>query len=70
MIEIRRILCPIVFSDHSRRALDHAVAIARWYESTVTALRVVSPAPVAAYGPGSMVFESIVWTAVDGDPRR
>ena len=31
MIEIRRILCPIDFSDHSRRALDHAIAIARWY---------------------------------------
>ena len=48
MIEIRRILCPIDFSDHSRRALDHAIAIARWYESTVTALHVFSPAPVAA----------------------
>jgi nucleotide-binding universal stress UspA family protein len=36
MIEIRQILCPIDFSDHARRALDHAIAIARWYESTVT----------------------------------
>jgi hypothetical protein len=27
MIEIQRILCPIDFSDFSRRALDHAVAI-------------------------------------------
>ena len=51
MIEIRRILCPIDFSDYSRRALDHAIAIARWYESTVTALHVFSPAPVAAFGP-------------------
>ena len=32
MIEIRRILCPIDFSDCSRRALDHAVAIAKWYD--------------------------------------
>jgi nucleotide-binding universal stress UspA family protein len=67
MIDIRRILCPIDFSDHSRRALDHAIAIARWYESTVSVLHVFSPAPVAAFGPGSVVFEPIVLTAVDRD---
>ena len=67
MIEIRRILCPIDFSDYSRRALDHAIAIARWYESTVTALHVFSPAPVALFGPGPVVFEPIVLTAVDRD---
>jgi nucleotide-binding universal stress UspA family protein len=67
MIEIRRILCPIDFSDHSRRALDHAVAIARWYEAKVTALHVFSPAAVAAFGPGPVVFEPIVLTAVDRD---
>lgn len=65
MIEIRRILCPVDFSDYSRRALDHAIAIARWYESTVTALHVFSPAPVTAWGPGPVVFEPIVLTAVD-----
>jgi nucleotide-binding universal stress UspA family protein len=67
MIEIRRILCPIDFSDHSRRALDHAIAIARWYESTVTVLYVFSAAPVAAFGHDSAVFEPIVLTAVDRD---
>jgi nucleotide-binding universal stress UspA family protein len=67
MIEIRRILCPIDFSDHSRRALDHAVAIARWYESTVTALHVFSPAPVAAFGPGPVVLEPMVLTPADRD---
>ena len=67
MIEIRRILCPIDFSDHSRRALDHAVAIARWYESTISVLHVFSPAPVAAFGPGPVVFEPIVLTPVDRD---
>jgi nucleotide-binding universal stress UspA family protein len=65
MIEIRRILCPVDFSDYSRRALDHAIAIARWYESTVTALHVFSPAPVAAYGPGPLAFDPIVLTPVD-----
>ena len=67
MIEIRRILCPVDFSDHSRRALDHAIAIARWYESTVTVLRVFSPVPVAAFGPGPVVLEPIVLTSVDRD---
>jgi nucleotide-binding universal stress UspA family protein len=65
MIEIRRILCPIDFSDHARRALVHAIAIARWYESTVTVLHVFSPPPVAAFGTGSVVFEPIVLTADD-----
>jgi nucleotide-binding universal stress UspA family protein len=46
MSEPRRILCPIDFSDFSRRALDHALAVARCYRSTVTALHVVAPTPV------------------------
>jgi nucleotide-binding universal stress UspA family protein len=41
MIEIRRILCPIDFSETSRHALEHALAIAKWYESEVTALHVI-----------------------------
>ena len=60
MIEIRKILCPIDFSDYSRRALDHAVAIARWYDSRITVLHVFSAAPVAAYAPGAPGLESIV----------
>jgi len=67
MIEIRRILCPIDFSDHSRRALDNAIAIARWYEARVTVLHVFSPAPVPAMAPGHVVFEPIILTAVDRD---
>jgi nucleotide-binding universal stress UspA family protein len=67
MIEIRRILCPVDFSDYSRGALDHALAIARLYESTVTVLHVVSGTPVAPFGPGSVVVEPIVLTAVDRD---
>ena len=43
MVEIRRILCAVDFSDYSRRALDYAVAVAGWYESTVTVLYVFSP---------------------------
>jgi nucleotide-binding universal stress UspA family protein len=58
MIEIRRILCPTDFSDFSRRALDHAVVIAKWYESTITLVHVSPIVPLAAYAPGSGVVPS------------
>jgi nucleotide-binding universal stress UspA family protein len=58
MIEIRRILCPTDFSDCSRRALDHAVAIAKWYESAITLVHVSPIVPLAAYAPGSGVVPS------------
>lgn len=51
MIKIARILWPVDFSEHARHALQHAVAIARWYDSRITALhvhpgyRVVGDAP-------------------------
>lgn len=67
MIEIRRILCPIDFSDFSRRALDHAVAIAAWYDSTITLLHVSTAVPVAAYAPGSDLLPSAVLTQDDRD---
>lgn len=38
--QIRQILCPIDFSDFSRHALDHAMAIAHRYDARVTALHV------------------------------
>jgi nucleotide-binding universal stress UspA family protein len=49
VIEIRRILCPIDYSDCSRRALAYATAIARWYHATVTVLHVyalATPSPL------------------------
>lgn len=58
MINIRRVLCPIDFSDCSRRALDHAVAIANWYDSTITLVYVSPIVPLAAYAPGSGVVPS------------
>ena len=51
MIELKQILCPVDFSECSRRALDHALAVARCYSSTVTALHVVSPMPVVVPSP-------------------
>jgi len=41
MVDINRILCPVDFSEFSERALEHAVTIARWYESAITVLHVV-----------------------------
>lgn len=41
MNEFRRILCPVDFSDASRHAVDHAIAIAGWYGSHLTALHVL-----------------------------
>jgi nucleotide-binding universal stress UspA family protein len=66
MIEIRRILCPIDFSDFSRRAFDHAVAIARWYESTITLLHVSAGVPAAAYAAGTMLPAGFL-TSADRD---
>jgi nucleotide-binding universal stress UspA family protein len=51
MIELKQILCPVDFSEFSRRALDHALGLARCYGSTVTALHVVAPMPVVVPAP-------------------
>jgi nucleotide-binding universal stress UspA family protein len=40
MMTLERILCPVDFSEPSKRALRHALAIARWHESELTVLYV------------------------------
>src|SRR3954454_421314 len=40
MITLNRILCPVDFSDPSKRALRHALAVARWHQSELTVLHV------------------------------
>lgn len=42
MIEMTRVLCPIDFSEFSRHAVDHAAAVARWYDARLTVLYVFS----------------------------
>jgi len=51
MISIRKILCPIDFSDHSKAALAHAEEIARRFEAELVVAHIVEPVlyPVA-YG--------------------
>ncbi len=67
MIAMHRILCPVDFSDHSKRALDHALAIAKWYDSTVTVLHVCPVMPVAAYVSGSGLPAYVTMTREDRD---
>jgi nucleotide-binding universal stress UspA family protein len=45
VLHINRILCPIDFSECSYRALHHAMAVARWYEASVTVLHVFTNVP-------------------------
>ena len=47
MIQIKRILCPVDFSEFSRHALDEAIAIAHLYDACVTGLHVF-PEAIAA----------------------
>jgi nucleotide-binding universal stress UspA family protein len=49
VIAFKHILCPVDFSDSSSHSLDHALALARWYDSKLTVLHVVptfEPVPV------------------------
>ena len=57
MTAIKRILCPVDFSEFSRHALDSAVAIARQQRATVTAVYVVPPPQTVypAFGIGAFV---------------
>jgi nucleotide-binding universal stress UspA family protein len=49
MPRIERILCAVDFSECSRRGIDYAVAMARWYNARVTALHVVPPLLLTPY---------------------
>ena len=67
MIEIRQILCPIDFSEFSRHALDHAVAIARRYDSVITVFNACALVPATAYAPGTPMLPVSVPTPDDLD---
>ena len=43
MREIKRILCPVDFSDASAHAIDQAIALAGWCKARITALHVFTP---------------------------
>lgn len=54
MISITHVLCPIDFSEFSRHALDHAAAMARWYEARLTVLYVSVNRPAMDLPPISL----------------
>lgn len=66
MIEIRRILCPTDLSDVSRRAFDHAAALAWHYGSEVRVVHVVEP--FRSVSGGGLPYPS--WTALNPEARR
>jgi nucleotide-binding universal stress UspA family protein len=51
MVEMQRILCPVDFSDVSRRALAHAVTLARWYKARLTVMHAFHVVPLAPMAP-------------------
>jgi nucleotide-binding universal stress UspA family protein len=46
MITLRHILCPVDLSEPSRRALQHAAALAGWYEAALEVLHVDTTLPM------------------------
>lgn len=58
MVEIREILCPTDFSEASRHALDHAMVIAKWYGSRITALHVIH-VPLVPEPPPSVLVAGV-----------
>jgi len=57
MIQITHVLCPVDFSEFSRRAVDHAAAVARWYRAKLTVLHVFPNLPVLDLPPVVMGAE-------------
>jgi nucleotide-binding universal stress UspA family protein len=64
MIPMKAILCPVDFSEESRHALEHALALASWYHARVLVLHVHRLAlPVLGIGPhGAEAMQPIVMT--------
>jgi nucleotide-binding universal stress UspA family protein len=73
MMTIKHILCPVDFSAFSHHALQHALQLARWFESTLTVLHVypppAAPPPVLFGGlPGPLPSEP--YPALTVSPER
>ena len=68
MLSFRRVLCPVDFSPISKRALNHAAAVARWYEAELVVLHVIPfmptvfgfPAAVDAAAVGAADADAVV----------
>jgi nucleotide-binding universal stress UspA family protein len=68
MIRIGHVLCPVDFSEISRRALDHAAALADWYAARLTVLNVYPVMPVMDVPP--LVLDDKGREEITGELRR
>jgi nucleotide-binding universal stress UspA family protein len=68
MIRIAHVLCPVDFSEISQHALDHAAAIARWYEARLTVLYVFANLPTMDLPP--LVLDDADRERLTSDLRR
>jgi nucleotide-binding universal stress UspA family protein len=66
MIKLETIVCPTDFSDFSRRALDHATAVAGWYRARIQVVHVV---PVLRPGGAESVYYPS-WMALNPGARQ
>ena len=65
MLHIRRVVCPVDFSPISKRALDHAAVIARWYEAELAVLHVIPFMPTIFGFPAAVDTAAVA--AADAD---
>jgi nucleotide-binding universal stress UspA family protein len=68
MVQITHVLCPVDFSEISQHALDHAAAVARWYEARLTVLYVFANLPTMDLPP--LVLEDADRERLMSDLRR
>jgi nucleotide-binding universal stress UspA family protein len=68
MIRITHVLCPVDFSEISRRAFNHATALAQWYDATLTVLNVFPVMPVLDVPP--LVLDDKLRNELTRDLRR
>jgi nucleotide-binding universal stress UspA family protein len=64
-MNVKRILCPVDFSEFSRHALDYAVAIARWYDARLIVLHVVPPITTFLPSSGEGLYPPVVFSRQD-----
>jgi nucleotide-binding universal stress UspA family protein len=70
MVTIKRVLCPIDFSEYSRHALDRAVSLAGEYSGSITALHVVTQGVPPRPPDLPLLYPPIVFTPEDLEQFR
>lgn len=70
MVDIRRVLCPIDFSDHSRYALEHAIAFARWHRAQITIVHVYNVPPLVMGPPATFMAAPAVVPPASAAPAE